>query len=164
MNEGWNQKNDGRLVGGEDKASCKMRKGKIDGSNRGIWKCPLKSKPPISVKLFNSSLKLLQMQGSLAWWVIRVLLDYLPHYADGSDHVFRVLTQTHIWNQFHPHFAHTCTNFLKVHIILFVSILYVCVYKSVCPLFAWPGCMWALCVFCKLPCFYCRWCNMAPGL
>lgn len=46
MNEGWNQENDGRLVDGgtEDKASCKMRKGKIDGSNRGISKCPLKSK------------------------------------------------------------------------------------------------------------------------
>ena len=25
-----------------------------------------------------------------------MLLDYLPHYADGSDRVFRVLTQPHI--------------------------------------------------------------------
>lgn len=30
------EKNDGRLLGAEDKASCKMRKGEIDGSNRAI--------------------------------------------------------------------------------------------------------------------------------
>lgn len=47
---------------GEDKARCKMRRGKMDGSNRGILKCPLKSKAPISVELFNSSLKLLLMR------------------------------------------------------------------------------------------------------
>lgn len=46
----------------EDKASCKKRRGKIDGRNKDIWKYPLKSEVSISVELFDSSLKLLLMQ------------------------------------------------------------------------------------------------------